>query len=56
LDHGAARLIVLGVFLGSAPWWAILAGAASWLRERIGPRFVRAINVFAGITIVGFAP
>ena len=54
-SYGAAGLIVLGVFLGSAGWWILLAGAAARLRGRIGPRFVRVINLVSGSTILGFA-
>jgi threonine/homoserine/homoserine lactone efflux protein len=54
-DYGTAALIVAGVFLGSASWWIILAAGAGWLRERIGPRLVRAINVISGLSILGFA-
>jgi threonine/homoserine/homoserine lactone efflux protein len=54
-DYGAAGWIVLGVFLGSASWWIILALAAGRLRRRIGPRVIRAINVVSGLSILGFA-
>ena len=54
-DYGAASLIVLGVFLGSAAWWIILSAAAARLRERIGPRLARAINIVSGVSILGFA-
>ena len=54
-DYGAASLVVAGVFLGSAIWWLVLAGAANWLRHRIGPALFRAINVVSGLTILGFA-
>lgn len=54
-DYGAAAWIVLGVFLGSAAWWIILAAAAGRLRGRIGPAFVRTINVVSGFFILGFA-
>jgi len=54
-DYAAAGLVVLGVFLGSALWWAILVAAAGWLRGRIGPRLLRAINIASGVTILGFA-
>jgi arginine exporter protein ArgO len=43
------------VFLGSAAWWIVLAAGAGWLRERIGPPLQRAINVVAGVCILGFA-
>ena len=54
-DYGAASLVVAGVFLGSAIWWLVLAGAANWLRHRIGPALFRAINAVSGVTILGFA-
>ena len=54
-DYGTAALIVAGVFLGSASWWVILAAGAGWLRGRMGPGFVRTINVVAGVSILGFA-
>lgn len=54
-DYGTAALVVLGVFLGSASWWIVLAASAGWLRSRIGPPLFRAINIVAGLTILGFA-
>ena len=54
-DYGAASLVVLGVFLGSASWWVLLAAGAGWLRERIGPKLFRIINIVSGVTILGFA-
>jgi threonine/homoserine/homoserine lactone efflux protein len=54
-DYATAGLLVLGVFLGSASWWILLAAGAGWLRERIGPKLFRAINIVAGLTILGFA-
>jgi threonine/homoserine/homoserine lactone efflux protein len=54
-DYAGAGLVVLGVFLGSAVWWVVLAAAAGWLRGRIGPRVFRAINVVSGLSILGFA-
>jgi len=54
-DYGAAALVVLGVFLGSASWWLILAAGAGWLRGRIGPALFRAINVVSGVSILAFA-
>lgn len=54
-DYAGAGLVVLGVFLGSAGWWIVLAAGAGWLRNRIGPKLVRAINVVSGLSILGFA-
>jgi threonine/homoserine/homoserine lactone efflux protein len=54
-DYAAAALIALGVFLGSAAWWVVLAACAGTLRARLGPRLLRAINVVSGATILGFA-
>ncbi len=54
-DYGAASLVVLGVFLGSASWWVVLAAGAGWLRSRIGPALFRAVNIISGLSILGFA-
>jgi threonine/homoserine/homoserine lactone efflux protein len=54
-DYGAAAWIVLGVFLGSAAWWVILALAAGKMRGRIGPGVARAVNLVSGVSILGFA-
>jgi threonine/homoserine/homoserine lactone efflux protein len=54
-DFADAALAVLGVFLGSASWWILLAAGAGRLRERMRPRLLRAINVVSGASILGFA-
>ena len=54
-DYGTAALVVLGVFLGSASWWVILAAGAGWFRGRIGPALFRAINIVSGLSILAFA-
>lgn len=54
-DYAAAAWVVLGVFLGSASWWIVLAAGAGWLRGRIGPRVLRALNALSGLGILGFA-
>jgi threonine/homoserine/homoserine lactone efflux protein len=43
---------VVGVVLGSALWWCVLAVAASVLRARITPAVVRGISTFSGLAIV----
>jgi threonine/homoserine/homoserine lactone efflux protein len=54
-DYPTAALVVLGVFLGSASWWILLAVGAGWLRARIGPGLFRALNIVSGLSILGFA-
>jgi len=54
-DYALAAIIVVGVFLGSAAWWVVLAFAGGALRERLGARLLRAINLVSGLTILGFA-
>jgi threonine/homoserine/homoserine lactone efflux protein len=54
-DFGTAALVVLGVFLGSASWWIVLAAGANWLRNRAGAKQFRAINLVSGLSILGFA-
>jgi threonine/homoserine/homoserine lactone efflux protein len=54
-DYTAAAMITLAVFLGSATWWIVLAAGAGALRERLGPRMLRTINLVSGLTILGFA-
>jgi threonine/homoserine/homoserine lactone efflux protein len=54
-NYGAAALVVLGVFLGSAGWWVVLAAGAGRLRRRIRPAHLRAVNVVSGVAILAFA-
>jgi threonine/homoserine/homoserine lactone efflux protein len=54
-DYVAAAWIVLGVFLGSAAWWIVLAAVAGRLRGRLAPGLLRGINVVSGISILAFA-
>ena len=53
--YAEAALVVLGVFLGSASWWIILALGAGRLRAYLGGGLLRAINLVAGLVILGFA-
>ena len=46
--------LVLGVFVGSAVWWLVLAGVASRLRTYLTPERLRVVNVGSGLLIVGF--
>jgi threonine/homoserine/homoserine lactone efflux protein len=45
-------LLVLGVFLGSATWWCVLAGLVAGLRGRVTPRVVRGLSALSGLAIV----
>jgi threonine/homoserine/homoserine lactone efflux protein len=45
-------LVVVGVLMGSATWWAVLAVAVSRLRSRMTPAVVRAISVLSGLAII----
>ena len=45
-------VVVLGVLLGSATWWCVLAALAAGLRTRVTPRVVRGISTFSGLAIV----
>jgi threonine/homoserine/homoserine lactone efflux protein len=51
---GAALVLVLGVFSGSAAWWLVLASAAARLRRFITSRRLRWVNIASGLLIVGF--
>jgi threonine/homoserine/homoserine lactone efflux protein len=51
---GAAGLLVLGVFVGSALWWLILSGGVGLLRLRLTPGVLRWINRASGLIILGF--
>jgi threonine/homoserine/homoserine lactone efflux protein len=45
-------VVTLGVLLGSAAWWCLLAAGVSILRTRMTPAVVRGISVFSGLAIV----
>jgi threonine/homoserine/homoserine lactone efflux protein len=51
---GGAVMLVLGVFVGSAAWWLVLASTVSAVRTRLTPRLFRAVNVLSGLVIVAF--
>jgi threonine/homoserine/homoserine lactone efflux protein len=53
-DYGAAGILVLGVFAGSALWWFILSGGVSLLRERFTLRALRWVNVLSGLIVLVF--
>ena len=52
---GAAALLILGVFSGSALWWLLLSGVASLFRTRFNLRALRWVNRISGIIVAGFS-
>lgn len=53
-DYGAAAILVLGVFCGSASWWLLLSGGVGLLRARVHARTMLWINRLSGLIILGF--
>ncbi len=53
-DPGRAAALVIGVFLGSAAWWAVLSGGVSLLRDRFSARLMTWVHRASGILIAGF--
>jgi threonine/homoserine/homoserine lactone efflux protein len=52
--YGAALILVVGVFSGSALWWLILSGGVSLLRRSFTPRRLRWVNWISGAILLGF--
>jgi threonine/homoserine/homoserine lactone efflux protein len=46
--------LVLGVFVGSAAWWLVLASVVTRLRSGVTSRRMRAVNIASGLLILGF--
>ena len=46
--------LVVGVFVGSATWWLVLAGLSSRLRSTLTTRKLRLVNVASGALITAF--
>ena len=44
-------VLVLGVLVGSAAWWSVLAIGASLLRTRLTLGVIRGVSVFSGLAI-----
>ena len=53
-NYGAAALLVLGVFIGSALWWLLLSGGVALLRARITPAALVWVNRVSGLVILAF--
>ena len=52
--EGQAMVLVLGIFLGSALWWVVLAFLAGLVRGVINRSVMVWVNRLAGTAIVGF--
>lgn len=52
---GGAVLLVAGVGLGSLTWVSMLATGMAAARRAMGPRAMRAVDVLAGVGMIGFA-
>ncbi len=53
-NYGAASLLVLGVFTGSALWWLILSSSVGLLRSRVHGDWLGAVNRFSGALLFAF--
>lgn len=53
-NYGAATLLVLGVFLGSAFWWFLLSGGISLIRRRLSAGGMRWVNRISGAMLTLF--
>lgn len=53
-NYGAATLLVLGVFIGSALWWLLLSGGVSLVRSRFDRRAMIWVNRISGAIIAVF--
>jgi len=53
-DYGAASVMVLGVFLGSAIWWLFLSVGVGLLRSSLTPARLGWVNRGAGAIIAAF--
>jgi threonine/homoserine/homoserine lactone efflux protein len=52
--YGAAPVVVLGVFLGSALWWLILSVGVGLFRSALTPDRLRWVNRCSGMIIAAF--
>jgi threonine/homoserine/homoserine lactone efflux protein len=46
--------LVVGVFVGSAAWWLVLASVTARLRTRVTPPRLRLVNLLSGLLILAF--
>jgi len=53
-NYASASLLVLGVFFGSALWWAVLSGTVGLFGRRFDVSSLRWVNRISGFVIFGF--
>ena len=53
-NPGAAYILVLGVFIGSALWWLFLVTLASTASSRITPKATRWFDLISGLILVAW--
>lgn len=53
--YGPTAFLVVGVLLGSGLWWVLLSNGVNLLRARLNSRWLRWINRFSGLVLLGFA-
>lgn len=51
-DPAASGVLVLGVFAGSALWWAVLSGAAGAARRKVPPAWMGRLNHGSGLVLL----
>ncbi|WP_344795846.1 LysE family transporter [Litoribacillus peritrichatus] len=54
LDALSSSTIVVGVFIGSAAWWLVLALCVARLQDKISDTTMLRINQTAGAALIGF--
>ncbi len=47
-------VLLVGVLLGSAPWWLVLASGAALLHARVTPAVLKGIGILSGLAILAF--
>jgi putative Mn2+ efflux pump MntP len=50
----APSWLVIGVFIGSTSWWAILSTCAEWFGRKLNTHLLRTINIATGIILIVF--
>ena len=53
-NYTAAGILVLGVFIGSALWWLLLAGGVGLFHEKFNHPGLQWVNRISGVIIMGF--